>query len=240
VNAPAPAPFQVFASTRPLLDRMLDRVQLGADGRLPQAVLLLRNWNWLQVDENGDGRYDSPAVPLFNTWWRMMTESIFKDDLGSAFHENIVANMAYRLIVPDPAIPLLHDYLEPGAELDAVMTATLIAALDRLQVRFGSPDSGQWLQKTAHIVWTPLGIGRVPDTIWMNRGTYNQLVHLGKGPRMFGFNVVAPGQSGNPFSAHFADQLDLYATWRYKPMRLDRNDLHGNTESSVTLHADPD
>ena len=71
----------------------------------------------------------------------------------------------------------------------------------------------------------------------MNRGTYNQLVHLGKGPELFGFNVVAPGQSGDPRSLHFADQLELYASWRYKPMLLD-NDLHNHFESSVTLHAD--
>jgi hypothetical protein len=32
----------------------------------------------------------------------------------------------------------------------------------------------------------------------------------------------------------------LYATWRYKPMRLDGNDLHGHVESSLTLHADSD
>ena len=239
-NAPAPAPLQVFASTPGLLDQMLDRVEVGADGRLPQAALLLRSWDWLQLDENVDGVYDSPAVVLFNTWWRTMTERIFKDDLGGAFHENIVANMAYRLIVSNPAIPLQHDYLGPGVQLDAVMTATLIDALDRLQVRFGSSNPDAWRQKTAQIVWTPLGIGRVPNTIWMNRGTYNQLVHLGQGPRMFGFNVVAPGQSGMPSSPHFADQLELYATWRYKPMRLDRNDLHGHAESSVTLHADPD
>ena len=63
---------------------------------------------------------------------------------------------------------------------------------------------------------------------------------LGKGPKLYGFNVVAPGQSGDPRSVHFADQLELYATWQYKPMRLDRNNLHGHTESTITLHADPD
>ena len=31
---------------------------------------------------------------------------------------------------------------------------------------------------------------------------------------MFGVNVVAPGQSGDPRSSHFVDQLELYATWR--------------------------
>jgi penicillin G amidase len=111
--------------------------------------------------------------------------------------------------------------------------------MDDLQARFGSADPADWQQPVARIVWTPLGLGSVPNTIWMNRGTYNQLVHLGKGPRLYGYNVVAPGQSGLPTSPHFSDQLDLYATWKYKPMRLSRQDLHGHVESSITLHAGP-
>ena len=237
-NAPAPAPLQVFVSTVPLLQSMIGHVNAGADARLPQALLLLSNWDWLQLDANNDGTYDSPAVVLFNTWWRTMTERIFKDDLGTGFNENIVANMAYRLFVPDPAIPLLHDYVGAGARVGDLVTASLIGALDRLQTRFGSSNPSDWRQKAAVIEWTPLGIGTAPDTIWMNRGTYNQLVHLGTGPQRFAFNVVAPGQSGIFSSPHFADQLALYATWQYKPMRLDRNDLHGHVESSITLHAD--
>lgn len=237
-NAPAPAPFQVFVSTVPLLDSMIGHVNAGADTRLPQALLLLSNWDWLQLDDNGDGVYDSPAVVLFNTWWRIMTERIFKDDLGTAFNENIVANMAYRLLVPNAAIPLLHDYIGAGTTVGDAVTASLVAALDRVETRFGSSSPADWRQKVAVIKWTPQGIGQVPDTIWMNRGTYNQLVHLGKGPQHFAFNVVAPGQSGIVSSPHFADQLALYTTWRYKPMRLDRNDLHGHAESSITLYAD--
>jgi len=55
------------------------------------------------------------------------------------------------------------------------------------------------------------------------------------GPRRYAFNVISPGQSGDPFSPHFADQLALYATWTYKPMRLTRLDLVGNTESVLRL-----
>ncbi len=33
-------------------------------------------------------------------------------------------------------------------------------------------------------------------------------------------NVLQPGQSGDPSSAHFADQLPLYRSWTFKPMPL--------------------
>ena len=234
VNAPPPSPFHVFVSTAPLIDGMLDHVDPNADTRLPEALLLLRNWDGRQLDDDHDGVYDNPAVVLFNTWWRMMTARIFLDDLGSATNENVVANLTYRLLVPDAALALNRNYLGAESARTAV-TRSLVDALDRLQVRFGSPAPAAWRQRTAEIIWTPLGAGRVPNTPWMNRGTYNQIVHLGDGPKMFGFNVVPAGQNGNPFSPHFADQLELYVTWRYKAMRLDRNDLHQHTQSSITL-----
>jgi penicillin amidase len=234
VNAPAPSPHHVFVTTAPLVDGMLAHVDPSADPRLHGALLLLRNWDGLQLDDNHDGVYDSPAVVLFNTWWRIMTARIFGDDLGSALNENVIANLTYRLVVRNAAIPLNRNYL--GAEsAPAAVTASLIQALDRLQVRFGSAAPADWRQRTAEIVWTPLGAGVVPNTPWMNRGTYNQIVHLGMGANLFGFNVVPPGQNGNPFSSHFADQLDLYATWRYKPMRLGRNDIQRHIESTVSL-----
>lgn len=236
-DTPSGSSFNVFVST--VLAEMLQHVNIGADARIPQIWAMLSAWDWLQEDEDGDGSYDSPAVAVFNTWWRIMNDRIFLDDLGSALDPNVVANLAYRVLVPDPAVPLLHDYLG-GETVDGAVTASLVSALDELQTRFASADPADWLQPTAKIVWTPLGLGTVPDTIWMNRGTYNQLVHLGTGARLYGENVVAPGQSGLVSSPHFADQLELYTTWRYKPMRLNRQDLRDAFGSAIILHADPE
>ena len=71
----------------------------------------------------------------------------------------------------------------------------------------------------------------------MNRGTYNQITRLARGAGMYAQNVIAPGQSGNPFSPHFADQLFNYATWQYKEMRLTRAAAVANAESIVELNA---
>jgi len=223
----------VFVST--LLDDMLARVDETADGRLPDAVALLASWDWLQTDEDGDGLYDSPGVALFNTWWQTFVDRVFADDLGGVSDRVLNGNLTYRLLDADPALPLQHDYLG-GETAEEALTYALIDTLDVLTAQYGTADMAGWLQPAAEIVWSPIGAGSVPNTLWMNRGTYNQIVHLGPGPELYGMNVIAPGQSGDPFSPHFADQLSLYATWAYKPMRLNRTDLRGNIESITRLN----
>jgi penicillin amidase len=225
----------VFVPT--LLDDMLARIDTNADPRLPGILALLGSWDGLQLDlAPTDGVYDSPAVAVFNTWWPTMTDRIFGDDLGSTMPQllNVVGNLVYRMLVDGAALPLAHDYLG-GETPEQALTAALIDALDVLEIQYGSADPADWLQPVAQIVWSPIGVGSVPNTIWMNRGTYNQIVHHGPGPELDARNVIAPGQSGDPFSPHFADQLINYATWTYKPMRLTRPDLNGVTESAVRL-----
>jgi penicillin amidase len=221
-DTPSGAAAAVFVSS--LLDDMLAHVDTSIDPRLPVIAAMLGTWDWLQQDLDADGLYDSPAVAVFNTWWLTFVDRVFADDLGGAFDLPLTGNLTHRLLADDPALPLLHDYLGGETAVEA-MTQSLINALDVLTIQYGSPNPADWLQPIAVISWQPLGVGTVPDTIWMNRGTYNQIVHLGAGPALYGENVISPGQSGDPFSPHFSDQLSLYATWTYKPMRLNRADL---------------
>jgi penicillin amidase len=232
-DTPSGSAGTVFVST--LLDDLLAHTDTAVDGRLPGIVTMLGAWDWLQVDADGDDAYDDPAVAVFNTWWDRLVARVLSDDLGPGPNGNVASNLVARLLDDDPAVPLLHDYLGSETEEEAV-TGALVDALDALAVTYGSTDTQDWLQPVAKIHWSPAGAGTVPDTIWMNRGTYNQIVHLGKGPHLYGENVISPGQNGDPFNAHFADQLALYATWNYKPMVLDRQDLKGHTESVTKLH----
>ncbi len=217
-----------------LLGDLLARVDAGADPRLPAIVALLGGWDLLQLDLDVDGRYDNPAVAIFNTWWQAFVTSVFADELGSTLERNVVANMAGRLLRPGSGLPLRHDYLD-GRTLTQAVTNALIAAADQLTADFGSADPADWLARAAVIDWQQIGAVDVPDTPWMNRGTYNQISHLGPGAERFALNVIAPGQSGSPLSPHFADQLVNYATWTYKTMRLTRQSLTGQTESTLEL-----
>lgn len=233
-DSPSGSADTVVVST--MLGKMLDAVDASADPRLPQVVALLRGWDWLQTDENGDGRYDSPAVAVFNTWWQKAVASVVTPKLGPGADSTICAQVVYRLLQGnEAALPLRADYLG-GRTIGAALTRSLVDSLDALTAQYASPDVGTWLQKRAEIFWTPGGIGSVPNTIWMNRGTYNQLVHLGRGNDLHAMNVIAPGQSGDFRSPHFADQLPLYQTWTYKPMRLTLGDQLRHAESVTRLH----
>jgi penicillin amidase len=235
-DTPSGSADTVFVST--LLDDLLAHVDASADPRLPAVVRQLRAWDWQQTDADADGRYDQPSVAIFNTWWQALVEQVFGDELPG-FEPNVLGNLVARVLGAAPAsLPLAHDYLD-GHSVDAAVTAALRSTLDRLAGRFG-PELAGWLQPVAHISWDALPLTpQVPDTIWMNRGTYNQLVHLGAGRHLWADNVVAPGQSGDPASPHFSDQLALYATWRYKPMRLDLPDLAGQVVSTTRLRPPP-
>jgi penicillin amidase len=232
-DSPSGSADTVVVST--LLRDLIRAVDDSADPRLPGALALLRRWDSVQVDEDADGFYDSPAVAVFNTWWQKTVDSVLTPKLGSGADPTVSANVLYRLLQGKKAVlPVRADYLG-GRTIGGAVTESLADALDALAAQYGTADMDAWLQKRAEIFWTPGGIGSVHNTLWMNRGTYNQLVHLGHGDDLRAVNVIAPGQSGDFRSPHFADQLPLYETWTYKPMRLTLEDQLRNAESVTRL-----
>jgi penicillin amidase len=220
----------VFVSS--YLNELLAVVNTSVDDRLPQIVAGFGAWDRMQVDTDDNGFYDDPYGAIFNAWWFALSSGVFDEvaDLSDIF---VLGNLVDRLLRGEQAgLPLQYDYLE-GASVEQAVTDALIAALDQLTSQYGSADPADWLQPISTISWDPIGAVGVPATIWMNRGTYNQIVELSG--RVRAENVIAPGQSGDPTSPHFADQLPLYATWRYKDMRLTLADLVGHTESVTQL-----
>lgn len=115
------------------------------------------------------------------------------------------------------------------------MTVTFRGALAAVAARYHTADMARWLLPVVPTVWQPLGLGQVASTQWMNRGTYNQIVQLGPGRELRAVNVDPPGESGLAGSPYFDDQLRLYATWRYKPMRLTVAALRGHVSSNIVL-----
>jgi penicillin G amidase len=240
-TAESPVGDEYNIAVHALLPRLLARVNTADDPRLPAVMALLSRWDGQRVDPDQDGLYDSPAVAVWQQWYPTFINRVFAATVGSGtsgkpkLDNTILTDMAVRLLEgPAAARPLHYDYLH-GTPLSHAVTATLIQTLDTLTSRYHTPDTARWLLPDVYTTWQPLGLGTVPRTLWMNRGTYNQIVHLGRGGNLTAVNVVAPGESGLAASPHFADQLSLYATWHYKPMRLTRRDLTGHITSDTVL-----
>jgi penicillin amidase len=215
-------------------DELMAAVDAKADPRLPEVLAVLDGWNHLAQDGDRDGRYDSPGVAIFNAWWMQLLHA-FDDELGAAYDRSSRDNLALRILqAEDAAVPVLGEYLD-GSTVSEWASGALVAAVDELTVATGSASPADWLAGAAVIEWAPIGAIGVPDTPWHNRGTYNQIVHLAPGGNFFAENVIAPGQSGNPFSPHFADQLLNYATWTYKAMLLGRDEVVRSAESMTRL-----
>jgi penicillin amidase len=235
VDTPSGQSLYVFAPG--LLQKLLAAVDIDADQRLPEVVALLSAWDQRQVDIDFDGHYDNPAVALFNTWYATAVQQILDDEIGRIFDEtrggfNIHANLLSRLVDPAPALPLAADYLD-GQTISSAITAALLSALDTLADQYGSRRPADWLQPAEEIVWASQGIGNVPNSPYGNRAIYTQIVALGgQDTPTQGINVLPPGQSGDPMSPHFSDQLQAFDNWEYKTMRLNVLDVihHGEVE----------
>lgn len=223
-----------------MLPALLELVDDTADARLPEVLGILGSWDRLKLDlAPRDGRYDSPAVAIFNTWWAEFIQRVFADEFGDSLDGSVAANMAARLLIPG-LVPLNYPGYLGGEPAASAVTGALIAALDGLMAEYGSADPATWLAEATMQTWRRIGAAPVPDTPHMNRGTYNQITRLEKG-NISAQNVIAPGQSGNPLQAdgtlnpHFADQLANYATWTYKDMYLTKKALKGHRESRTVI-----
>ena len=203
-DTPSGAANSVFVTT--YLDEMLALVDPSADARLGEVVSGLTGWDHLQVDLDQTGYYDDPYGTIFNAWWFALADGVF-DEVSGISNRFVVGNLVDRMLAgADAGRPLQYGYLEGATPAEAV-TGALIAAQDGLTADYGSADMSAWMQPISVINWAPLPLSPgLPPTIWMNRGTYNQIVHL-RG-NVTAQNVISPGQSGDPASPQFLATVD--------------------------------
>ncbi|HZS85564.1 MAG TPA: penicillin acylase family protein [Stellaceae bacterium] len=201
-----------------------------SDARMEAALDLLRRWDG-RMDEN------AAAPLVFTAWLRELERAIFADRLGVAFESYwALRPLAVREIMTEHP-EWCRDPARPADEgCTARLQQSLSRALDEL-VRAHGADMTAWRWGAAHVatfahplfsripvlrdvlaVAIPAGGGS--DTV--NRGGMFiadpehpfRDVH-GSGLRMLlDFSdldrsrfMVVPGQSGNPFSPHYADLL---------------------------------
>src|SRR5262249_17271965 len=144
---------------------------------------------------------------------------------------------------------------------DAVLRATLDQALDELTATLGGDMDGWWwgalhrirfahplailpgldeLFVAADLEWGGDGqtisqgvfeAGDRYDTVVVS--SWRQIVDLSDVDASVGTNTI--GQSGNPTSPHYRDQVGDWSTWRGHPLPISRDAVDAVAESTVTL-----
>jgi len=218
-----------------------------ADARAEAAIAMLKDWD-------GSMAAGRPEPLLFVAWLRELNRELLEPKLGDAFdaywglRPSVIANILTR----DTA----WCGTEPGA-CGQRIAHSLLAALTEIEGELG-PDMAKWRWDGMHVALFPNPVlSRIPllgkfftvkiqaeggdDTI--NRGAMAISsrehpfadIHAASLRMVLDFAdldssrfMIAPGQSGNPLSPHYADLLKPWRNFAW---------LHPATEKSVAVLA---
>ena len=228
-----------------------------ADGELPavhQARALLARWDY---------RYAAaaPQPAIWEVWHGLLQDAIWQDELGTDPKNPTAPPLRYpsrdrtrRLLAEAPDTARWFDDLRtPGhRETRAELVArTLRLAVDSLRRRHGpDPAAWQWWRQKStdikHVALLPGfgfddvecggGAGIVNATTERTGPSWRMVVALDPNrPQAWG--VYPGGQSGNPGSPHYADQLETWRTGQLYPLLylLSANEADQRVVGRITL-----
>ena len=198
---------------------------------------------------------DSPAAAIYESWLVRMCERVFRDKLGASLYRDYAggARITFALyqLIGRPNDAWFSEIGDPAVSgRDAVSGRALDDAAKDLASRFGADLTG-WRWGDMHPITFahPLAIGplalllnigplkRSGDEYSVNKEAYsiNSPFAVTSHPseRMIvdladldaSLSVTPEGQSGQPGSKYWGDQVKLWATGEYKPMRFSRDRL---------------
>ena len=152
-----------------------------------------------------------------------------------------------------------------GETRDDLMRMALRQTIDLLKEKMG-PNPQDWAWGKFHRMRLTHSLGRVPpidrllnrgpypvggdfNTVWATGASYINLEgdEIISAPFRFiadlsdlnqCYSVHAPGQSGNPASVHYDDQIDSWFNKDYHPVYFDREDVVKNARSKLMLLSD--
>ncbi len=240
-------------NTKKVLTHLLTAAEEAAltDPQIATVLPYLQSWNHYYNDlitpqyPAVDGTYDDPGLTIFQDWFDRIRDEIFDDDLppGVGGSSSVLIHLFDG---PASTFPLNYDYLN-GEDKEDVMIRVLKWTLGNLTVDLG-PNKDTWLTPVRITFMSQQGALPRPMLHSMNRGTYNQIVEMKTSKWPWGgtksepnaWNVIPPGQSGfmNYLGEynHAYDQLPLYETWTYKPMRFRAWQIYTVRESITRLY----
>ncbi|MCT7655520.1 penicillin acylase family protein [Oceanimonas sp. NS1] len=147
-------------NARFFLPRLAELAGNSAQPQLRQAARLLAGWDYLNKDEDRDGRYDHAAAGLFREWLSEMLQETYQPLLPDAHlswytatgHGNadgVVAN-GYNISTGTKALgawlnrTVINTDLLSGRDGEQLQLSALGRAIDNLSQRYG-PDMQDWL-----------------------------------------------------------------------------------------------
>jgi penicillin amidase len=225
----------------------------GAQGKLQQALDILRDWD-LRMDGG-----NAPA--LYDTFMNFFPEEIFRDELKEDFRSfdfYFRRKMAGALrILSDPDSFWFDDKETPEIEKrEDTIKNTLLRAYNRLDWLYDSPDNWDWRKMNAVRYQHPLGrlflfrffnLGSRPSngnafTVKVNYVTphktswsasYRQIIDLSDWDHSV--CVVSSGQSGHFMSRFYDNQVPLWLGGEYHPMMFSSDKMEKNALSTLYL-----
>lgn len=237
----------------PLLGSVIEGALSGEDpaGVLGQAYGLYASWRdrgFPRQDSDGDAKLDDPAITLFAAdhlgfarspvWDRFMTK--VWTPAGRQPRGSFVGRLGQTLAaIQSPGLFNL-DYATGWQQKfrDAVTEAIALLAP-------GFPGAPVPLRDAPTESFTAIGLVAPDPMRVVDHGTYSQIVDLG---RHEGVNVLPPGngradrladvalfEATGELPPHFADQIQLYVDFEFKPMRMDAADYTADPESVDVL-----
>ncbi|MGI9294315.1 MAG: penicillin acylase family protein, partial [Pseudomonadales bacterium] len=135
-----------------------------------------------------------------------------------------------------------------GKDYQATLRDTFTRALKALQAEQGD-DMQQWRIAAHPMQWQAFNFRGVPQALeraaqelpaYMNRGSENNLFIAQEGT-IKAYDVIPPGQSGHigadkKVSPHYADQMQMFSSFEYKPVPFDRADIEKAAASVKELN----
>ncbi|MFO0998344.1 MAG: penicillin acylase family protein [Alphaproteobacteria bacterium] len=231
----------------------------ASDGDASRAQALLATWNH-RLDP------DSGPAALFEIWFMRHLVPAVMNTLGPPGLSSLVSVPDTALIVDLVERADGRFGEDPGASRDALLVKTLSAAWADVTARLG-PDPARWSWGRLHQGYfehplsrllpphlaTTFDVGPAPkggSGLTLNNNAYRASdvrVNLGVTWRMVvdvgnwdaSWTINAPGQSGDPASAHYRDLFLLWAKEDYVPMLYSRAAVEKETERRIVLRPAP-
>jgi penicillin G amidase len=202
-----------------------------------QARAVLAAWDGARYADAVTSTTIQPGEVIFTEWLTTMRNNTFLDELCgpnqppcpnlSRATGQVLLHVLDERLGSGSGVPPSRDYfngLDPNTQISAAFTQ----ALSNL-----GPDPAAWSNTDRGVTQFSRAFPAIPvvgSMLQSNKATFAQIIVFHT-PKLYSESIVTLGQSGfiqlvngaPVLDPHFRDQLDLYRSFGYKPMRLYQN-----------------